>query len=93
MAVPRLVTPPMHTERMSTKCKSKKTKAPRTTVRFKFGPDVRPHMVAEFKRTSGLPQIAELHPTPGLIAARVSAFVICCPALKMTMMPSLSMKT
>ena len=65
----------MQTERMSSKGKVKKAKAPQTAVRLKFGPDVRPHTVAEFKRTRGLPQIQELHPTPGLIAARASAFL------------------
>jgi hypothetical protein len=65
----------MQTERMSSEGKGKKTKKPQTVVRFKFGPDVRPHMVAEFKRTRGLPQIPELHPTPGLIAARASTFL------------------
>jgi hypothetical protein len=72
---PRLCHPPMQTERMSSKGKGKKTKAPQTVVRFKFGPDVRPHMVTEFRRTRGLPQIPELHPTPGLIAGRVSTFL------------------
>jgi hypothetical protein len=65
----------MQNERMPRQGKGKKTTTPQTVVRFKFGPDVRPHVVAEFKRTRGLPQIPEMHPTPGLIAARVSAFL------------------
>lgn len=57
--------------------KRKGTKAaptPRTVVRFKYGPDVRPHTIAEFKRTRGLPRIPGLHQTPGLIAERVRSF-------------------
>jgi hypothetical protein len=60
---------------MSSKSQSKKNKEPRTAVRFKFGPDVSPHVIAEFKRTRGSPQIAELHPTPGLGAERVRQFL------------------
>jgi hypothetical protein len=52
-----------------------KSAGPRTAVRFRFGPDVRPHLVAEFKRTRGLPQLPEMHPTPGLVAGRIDAFV------------------
>lgn len=43
-------------------------------MRFKYGPDVRPHTIAEFRRTRGLPRISGLHPTPGLIAERVRSF-------------------
>lgn len=56
--------------------KKTKTAAPtRTVVRLKFGPDVRAHMVAEFKRTRGMPQIPQLHQSQGLIAARVKTFL------------------
>ncbi|WP_328354142.1 hypothetical protein OG976_22975 [Mycobacterium sp. NBC_00419] len=60
---------------MSSKRRSTKAPpTPRTAVRFKFGPDVRPHTIAEFKRTRGLPRIPGLHQTPGLIAERVRSF-------------------
>lgn len=35
---------------------------------------MRPHTIAEFKRTRGLPEVPGLHPTPGLIASRLRAF-------------------
>src|ERR1700761_528636 len=60
---------------MSSKRRSAKAApTPRTVVRFKYGPDVRPHTIAEFKRTRGLPAIPGLHQTPGLIAERVRSF-------------------
>lgn len=43
-------------------------------MRFKYGPDVRPHTINEFRRTRGLPRISGLRQTPGLIAERVRAF-------------------
>ena len=50
------------------------SKGKRSVVRFKFGPDMATHTIAEFKRVHGLPQTPLLHPTPGLIAGRVEAF-------------------
>lgn len=46
----------------------------RSLVRLKFGPDVTPNIVEEFKRTRGLPKVDLMHPTVGLVAGRAHSF-------------------
>jgi hypothetical protein len=88
---------PIQTERMSSK--GRKATAPaRTVVRFKFGPDAPSHMIAEFKRTRGLPKIPELHQTPGLIAERVRSFMrtvndVVPPGTTVSVWPAIDMAT
>ena len=47
----------------------------RSLVRVKYGPDVNPPVIEEFKRKRGRPKSPLMHPTPGLVAHRVEAFV------------------
>ncbi|MFT4398421.1 hypothetical protein ACLTEW_26205 [Gordonia lacunae] len=50
-------------------------KRSRSLVRVKYSPDINPPVIEEFKRKRGLPRSPLMHPTPGLVAKRVEAFV------------------
>ena len=70
----------------------------KTIVRVKYGSDISAHVIAEFKRTRGLPQSPLMHPTPGLVARRVEAFKktvngIVPPGTSVSIWPAIDMAT
>lgn len=89
----------MQTERMSSKRRNTKApSAPKTLVRFRYSPELSPHMVQEFKRTRGLPRIAQMHQTEGLLERRVRSFKhtvnnIVPPGTAVTVWPAIDMTT